>query len=64
MAFARGMSGNVHASMLDDLSRGKRLELDFLSGRVVALGRELAVPTPVHATVQAALHPYVDGAPA
>lgn len=64
MAFAHGMGPGVHASMLDDLRRGKRLELDFLSGKVVALGRELAIPTPVHATVQAALHPYVDGSPA
>jgi 2-dehydropantoate 2-reductase len=34
------------ASMLHDLERGNRLELDWLAGRVVQLGWELGVPTP------------------
>jgi len=34
------------ASMLHDLERGGRLELDWLAGRVVQLGRKLGVPTP------------------
>lgn len=49
------------ASQLVDLERGRRLELDGLSGAVVRLGRELGEPTPVHATVYAALKPYIDG---
>jgi 2-dehydropantoate 2-reductase len=36
------------ASMLHDLERGNRLELDWLAGYVVKLGRELNVPTPAN----------------
>ncbi len=53
----------VHASMLDDLNRGKRLELNFLSGEIVRLGGRLGVPTPTHAFVTAALQPFVMGPP-
>jgi 2-dehydropantoate 2-reductase len=51
------------ASMLEDLERGRRLELPWLSGAVVRIGRELGVPTPVHAFINAVLTPYVNGAP-
>lgn len=34
------------ASMAYDLERGKRLELDWLTGKVRALGRRLDIPTP------------------
>ncbi len=36
----------MKASMAHDLERGNRLELDWLSGKVRALGRELGVATP------------------
>lgn len=49
------------SSQLVDLENGRRLELDGLSGAIVRLGKELGVPTPVHATVYAALKPYRDG---
>ena len=61
----RAIDGNPphgRASQLVDLERGRRLELDGLSGAIVRLGRELGEPTPVHATVYAALKPYIDGA--
>ncbi|MFQ5622262.1 MAG: 2-dehydropantoate 2-reductase [Paracoccaceae bacterium] len=61
--FLDTMPGNVHASMLDDLERGKRLELNYLSGDIVRLGREHGIPTPVHYVAQSALQPYVDGPP-
>jgi 2-dehydropantoate 2-reductase len=51
-------------SMAVDLLRGNRLELPWLGGKVVALGRELGVPTPTHDTMYAALKPYANGAPA
>ncbi len=51
------------ASMAVDLIRGNRIELPWLSGKVVQLGRELGVPTPVHALLYAMLKPYVNGAP-
>lgn len=51
------------SSMLNDLTRGGRLELPWLSGAAVQLGSELGVPTPVHRVVAAALAPYADGPP-
>ena len=51
----------MHASMLDDLNAGKRLEVDYLSGDVVRLGREHGVPTPIHQMFWAALQPFKDG---
>jgi 2-dehydropantoate 2-reductase len=53
----------MKASMALDLERGNRLELPWLGGKVVALGRELGVPTPVHSTMYAVLKPYTMGAP-
>jgi len=47
-----------------DLDRGNRLELPWLSGKVVELGRQLGVPTPTHGTMYAMLKPYVMGRPA
>jgi 2-dehydropantoate 2-reductase len=55
---------SMMASMAHDLVRGNRLELPWLAGKVVALGRELGVATPVNTTVFAALKPYADGASA
>ena len=49
------------ASMAHDLIRGNRIELPWLSGKLVALGRELGVPTPVHSVLNAVLKPYVNG---
>lgn len=51
------------ASMAVDLERGNRIELPWLAGKVVALGREHDVPTPANATIYAALKPYVNGKP-
>lgn len=39
------------SSMAEDLERGNRLELRWLSGRVHGLGAELGVPTPAHTAV-------------
>jgi 2-dehydropantoate 2-reductase len=47
--------------MLEDLERGRRIELPWLSGAVVRLGREVGVPTPIHAFISTVLKPYVDG---
>ena len=55
VAFAEGLPGEMKASMLGDLERGNRLELEWLTGAVVRLGRELGVPTPVSDTVYAVL---------
>jgi 2-dehydropantoate 2-reductase len=53
----------MKASMALDLERGNRLELPWLSGKVVALGRELGMPTPTHAMMHAMLKPYIMGTP-
>jgi 2-dehydropantoate 2-reductase len=63
MAFGEKLPAEMKASMLVDLERGNRLELPWLSGAVVRLGRELGVPTPVHRAILAALAPYAEGAP-
>jgi 2-dehydropantoate 2-reductase len=44
-------------SMLTDLERGNRLEIDALSGAVVRIGKRHSVPTPVHKTVYVGLKP-------
>jgi 2-dehydropantoate 2-reductase len=54
----------MKASMALDLERGNRLELPWLGGKVVELGRELGVPTPVHGLMYAMLKPYIMGTPA
>lgn len=53
----------MKASMAHDLERGNRLELDWLAGKIVALGRGLGVPTPANDAVYALLKPYRMGKP-
>lgn len=59
----RGFPPEMMPSMAIDLLRGNRLELPWLAGKVVALGRELGVPTPTFEVMHAALKPYANGAP-
>lgn len=58
-----GFADGWISSMAMDLLRGKRLELPWLSGKVVELGREKGVPTPTTFTLYAMLKPYIDGRP-
>jgi 2-dehydropantoate 2-reductase len=58
-----GLPAEMRASMLHDLSAGRRLEAPWLCGRVAELAPSLHVAAPVNATIYAALKPYVDGAP-
>ena len=51
----------MKASMALDLERGNRLELPWLGGKVVELGRQLGVPTPTHSMMYAMLKPYIMG---
>jgi 2-dehydropantoate 2-reductase len=53
----------MKASMALDLERGNRLELPWLGGKVVELGKTLKVPTPAHSMMYALLKPYIMGAP-
>jgi 2-dehydropantoate 2-reductase len=49
------------SSMLEDLERGRRIELPWLSGAVVRIGREVGVETPTHRFINAVLRPHVNG---
>ena len=48
MALWQSLPPETRSSMANDLGRGKRLELEWLSGRMHALGTTLGVPTPAH----------------
>jgi 2-dehydropantoate 2-reductase len=62
--FAEAAPYGFKASMLHDLEAGRRLELDWLSGKVVALGRELGLPTPANEAVYKVLKLHRMGAAA
>ncbi|HEY4174698.1 MAG TPA: 2-dehydropantoate 2-reductase [Rhodopila sp.] len=64
VGFTNSAPPTMMASMAHDLIRGNRIELPWLSGKVVSLGRELGVPTPVHEVLYAVLKPFVNGKPA
>ena len=48
--------GATKASMLQDLERGARTEVDVIDGAVVERGQEHDVPTPLHARVVELIH--------
>ncbi|HVY04657.1 MAG TPA: 2-dehydropantoate 2-reductase [Burkholderiales bacterium] len=51
LAFCDSLPPEMNASMRNDLERGNRIEVEWLSGDVVARGGRLGVPTPVNRTV-------------
>jgi 2-dehydropantoate 2-reductase len=61
--FNRNAPAHLLASMGADLLRGNRIELPWLSGKVIELGRKHGVPTPTHAFLYAMLKPYIMGTP-
>lgn len=60
----RNVEARVKGSMAHDLEAGRKLELEYLNGKVVALGQEFGVSTPVNSIISSALAPFTDGAPA
>ena len=60
-AHMAGMPPQTKSSMLLDLERGRRLELPWLSGAVLRLGRELGVDTPIHRFIATVLAPLTNG---
>jgi 2-dehydropantoate 2-reductase len=60
--FAENAPKSMKASLLHDLERGNRLELDWLTGAVTRLGRELKVATPMSDAIYAALKLHRMGA--
>jgi 2-dehydropantoate 2-reductase len=63
MANVQSVPAQAKSSMLQDLERGRRLELPWLSGAVVRMGREVGVDTPIHRFIATVLNPYVNGPP-
>jgi 2-dehydropantoate 2-reductase len=61
MAFVDTLPAEMTSSMHHDLEAGKRLELDWLSGGVVELGKAVNVPTPMNRAVSAILAVYANG---
>ena len=52
---------HAKSSMLEDLERGKRLELPWISGAIVRLGDSSGIPTPTHRLINTLLRPHVNG---
>ena len=63
MALAKSFPPNNKTSMFQDLEAGRRLEIDYLSGAVVRLGREKGIETPIHRTAWVAIKPWHNGPP-
>jgi 2-dehydropantoate 2-reductase len=55
MTFSDNAPPGMKASMYHDLEAGNRLELDWLTGKVVSLGHQLGVPVPASEAVYAAV---------
>ena len=63
ITFSEALAPGLRSSMANDLTAGRRLELESLNGAVVRLGAEHGVPTPYNFAIYAALRPYANGAP-
>jgi 2-dehydropantoate 2-reductase len=61
MKLAGAIAPGNHSSLYQDLSQGKRLELEALHGHAVRLGERLGVRLPTVFAVYAALKPHVAG---
>jgi 2-dehydropantoate 2-reductase len=48
--------GNAKASMLQDLERGRRTEIDFINGYVAKLARKFGLPTPMNSAITSLVH--------
>jgi 2-dehydropantoate 2-reductase len=61
LAAATALDGRARSSLHDDLTAGRRLELEALHGHAVRLGERLSVPTPTVFAIYAALKPHAAG---
>jgi 2-dehydropantoate 2-reductase len=61
LAFADTLDSTMKPSLLQDLERGARLEVENLSGTVVRFGAELGIAVPNHAAAYALLKNFADG---
>jgi 2-dehydropantoate 2-reductase len=51
-----GGYGDAKSSMLQDLERGRRTEIDFINGYVAQLGRKAGVPVSMNAAITDLVH--------
>jgi len=63
LTMTQALPPQAKSSMLEDLERGNRLELPWLSGAIVRIGSELDVETPIHRFIATVLKPHVAGRP-
>jgi 2-dehydropantoate 2-reductase len=63
LAFCNGLPAEMTSSMHNDRDRGNRLELAWLSGGVVELGKTVGVPTPVNRAANDILILHAQGRP-
>ena len=61
LEFADGVSAEMTSSMHHDLERGNRLEVRWLSGGVVELGKEVGIETPLNRAVADILAVHASG---
>ena len=62
-ASADALPRSMRASLLIDLSQGKRIEVEALQGSVVRRGERAGVATPIMSTLYAVLKPHAAGPP-
>lgn len=58
---ARDTPPDYKPSLLVDLERGKRLEVEALNGSLSRYGKDMGIPTPVNDFIYACLKPYANG---
>ncbi|MQB00805.1 MAG: 2-dehydropantoate 2-reductase [Actinobacteria bacterium] len=56
--FAEGLEPTGYSSLYDDLTNGRRMELEALHGTIVRSARQHDIPVPVSETVYAILRPW------
>jgi 2-dehydropantoate 2-reductase len=61
LGFIDGLPSEMTSSMHADLDRGSRLEVQWLSGGVVELGKAVSVPTPMNRAASDILTLYAQG---
>jgi 2-dehydropantoate 2-reductase len=61
LTFCDGLPADMTSSMHSDLERGSRLEVDWLSGGVVELGKAVNVPAPLNRAARDILALYAQG---
>jgi 2-dehydropantoate 2-reductase len=59
--YTAGIPASTRSSLLIDLSMGKRIEVETLTGSVVRRGRAVGVDTPLMRALYAVLKPWVSG---